>query len=170
MGNLKPKNQRMTNFAIFYILLFTSVQPNAMNNRDSQSKAVLTTAMKPDKTDFNSDIECSDGQIVDGKSCVDINECLEATSNNCQGSICNNIDGGFYCSCTDGNLVMSNDVTSDKMDGVYFECCNENDDSCNYYYDYSDEEECSKDWLELGRDFIISLYTQILDLFLTVDG
>ena len=66
--------------------------------------------------------------------------------------------------------LRSNDVTSDKMDGVYFDCCNENDDSCSDYYDYSDEEECSKDWLELGRDFIISLYTQILDLFLTVDG
>ena len=67
-------------------------------------------------------------------------------------------------------VLRSNDVTDDEMNSVYFECCNENDDSCNDYYDYSDEEDCSKDWLELGRDFIISLYTQILDLFLTVDG
>ena len=58
-------------------------------------------------------------------------------------------------------VLRSNDVTNDEMNSVYFECCNENDDSCNDYYDYSDDEDCSKDWLELGRDFIISLYSHI---------
>ena len=52
------------------------------------------------------DIYCGVGFIFNGETCSDIDECLDDASNYCGNSTCNNIDGGFYCSCTDGCLMM----------------------------------------------------------------
>ena len=49
--------------------------------------------------------------------------------------------------------------TYGDTDGFRFVCCDDND-SCFDYDDNYENENCSKGWLELGRDFIISLYTQ----------
>ena len=43
-------------------------------------------------------------------------------------------------------------------DTTYYECCS--DDYYDENYDDFDDENCSTDWFQLGRDFIISLYTQ----------
>ena len=54
-----------------------------------------------------SDTECDKGLAkTDGKTCLDINECL-LDPNICEGGRCVNTDGSFVCSCPDGLTLDS---------------------------------------------------------------
>lgn len=47
---------------------------------------------------------------LDGRSCVDVDECKE-NPRICNGGKCTNIEGGYICTCTDG-LIPGKDGAS----------------------------------------------------------
>jgi len=53
---------------------------------------------------------CREGHSLgpDGRSCRDINECEETRSRCPRGSICVNLDGGFFCTCPPGQELAAN--------------------------------------------------------------
>ena len=57
---------------------------------------------------------CDRGYVVDPKNpkkCIDVNECLDVTMNNCS-QICNNVNGTYSCACREGFTL------SDQFSGV----------------------------------------------------
>ena len=48
--------------------------------------------------------------LYDGRSCIDIDECL-SLDNICNGGQCHNTQGSFSCVCN-GGLMMGPDATS----------------------------------------------------------
>ncbi|KAL2300849.1 hypothetical protein Nmel_013740 [Mimus melanotis] len=58
---------------------------------------------------------CNDGYEValDGRTCVDINECA-LEPGKCSPGTCQNLDGSFRCICPPGYILQD-----DKCEGVY---------------------------------------------------
>lgn len=54
-------------------------------------------------------IDCLSGYILEGSSCVDINEC-EIDTHNCE-QLCMNTDGSFRCTCISGYRLSSDGRT-----------------------------------------------------------
>lgn len=52
---------------------------------------------------------CLNGYMLEGSSCVDINEC-EFTTHNCE-QLCINTEGSFHCSCISGHSLSSDGRT-----------------------------------------------------------
>ena len=52
------------------------------------------------------------GYTRQGVSCIDVNECLNSTSNTCS-HVCSNNDGSYSCSCPVGYVLNSDLRTCD---------------------------------------------------------